>query len=44
MPNIAVINTLLTISRPEEISLSYNGGKDCLALLVLILASLPASS
>lgn len=43
-PNIAMINTLLTISGPEEISLSYNGGRDCLVLLVLILASLPASS
>lgn len=29
-------------SRPAELSLSYNGGKDCLVLLVLILASLPA--
>jgi FAD synthetase len=28
--------------RPEEISLSYNGGKDCLVLLILILACLPA--
>ncbi|KAG5976133.1 hypothetical protein E4U55_007489 [Claviceps digitariae] len=29
-------------ARPAELSLSYNGGKDCLVLLVLILASLPA--
>ena len=31
-----------TAYRPEELSLSYNGGKDCLVLLVLILASLPS--
>lgn len=30
-------------NRPEEISLSYNGGKDCLVLLILILACWPAS-
>lgn len=27
--------------RPEQISLSYNGGKDCLVLTLLILAGLP---
>ena len=31
----------LQIHRPEELSLSYNGGKDCLVMLVLILACLP---
>jgi FAD synthetase len=33
---------LLQTHRPEHLSLSYNGGKDCLVLLVLILACLPA--
>jgi FAD synthetase len=28
--------------RPEQLSISYNGGKDCLVLLILILACLPA--
>lgn len=27
---------------PQELSLSYNGGKDCLVLLILILACLPS--
>lgn len=30
-------------SRPSEISISYNGGKDCLVLLILILACCPPS-
>ncbi|KAI1373913.1 adenine nucleotide alpha hydrolases-like protein [Hypoxylon crocopeplum] len=39
-----VIDESLRRYRPEELSLSYNGGKDCLVLLILILASLPSSS
>ncbi|OTA56043.1 putative FAD synthetase [Hypoxylon sp. EC38] len=38
-----VIDEALRRYRPEELSLSYNGGKDCLVLLILILASLPTS-
>ncbi|KAI2620586.1 putative FAD synthetase [Hypoxylon sp. NC1633] len=38
-----VIDEALRRYRPEELSLSYNGGKDCLVLLILILASLPSS-
>ncbi|KAI1473764.1 hypothetical protein K445DRAFT_323498 [Daldinia sp. EC12] len=38
-----VIEEALRRYRPEELSLSYNGGKDCLVLLILILASLPSS-
>lgn len=34
----------LTASSLEEISLSYNGGKDCLVLLILLLASLSTRS
>ncbi|KAH9908290.1 hypothetical protein F4778DRAFT_716798 [Xylariomycetidae sp. FL2044] len=37
-----VIDDALRRYKPEELSLSYNGGKDCLVLLILILASLPA--
>ncbi|ORY58029.1 uncharacterized protein BCR38DRAFT_353293 [Pseudomassariella vexata] len=36
-----VIDDALRRYRPEELSLSYNGGKDCLVLLLLIIASLP---
>ncbi|KAI0011251.1 putative FAD synthetase [Xylariaceae sp. FL0662B] len=39
-----VIEEALRRYRPEELSLSYNGGKDCLVLLVLLLASLPSLS
>ncbi|OTB00385.1 hypothetical protein M426DRAFT_324335 [Hypoxylon sp. CI-4A] len=38
-----VIDEALRRYRPEQLSLSYNGGKDCLVLLILILASLPSS-
>ncbi|KAK9420233.1 hypothetical protein SUNI508_06502 [Seiridium unicorne] len=37
-----IIDDALTRYRPDELALSYNGGKDCLVLLILILASLPA--
>ncbi|KAI1081708.1 adenine nucleotide alpha hydrolases-like protein [Whalleya microplaca] len=39
-----VIEEALRRYRPEELSLSYNGGKDCLVLLILLLASLPTSN
>ncbi|KAI2464113.1 putative FAD synthetase [Annulohypoxylon bovei var. microspora] len=39
-----VIEEAVRRYRPEELTLSYNGGKDCLVLLILILASLPASA
>ncbi|KAI1775437.1 adenine nucleotide alpha hydrolases-like protein [Hypoxylon cercidicola] len=39
-----VIDEALRRYRPDELSLSYNGGKDCLVLLILILASLPSSA
>ncbi|KAI1395424.1 putative FAD synthetase [Hypoxylon fuscum] len=38
-----VIEEALRRYRPDELSLSYNGGKDCLVLLILILASLPST-
>ncbi|KAG6005769.1 hypothetical protein E4U21_007720 [Claviceps maximensis] len=40
--SIDVVEEALRRYGPAELSLSYNGGKDCLVLLVLILASLPA--
>ncbi|KAG6097648.1 hypothetical protein E4U30_000465 [Claviceps sp. LM220 group G6] len=40
--SIEVVQEALRRYGPAELSLSYNGGKDCLVLLVLILASLPA--
>ncbi|PGH27071.1 hypothetical protein AJ80_01257 [Polytolypa hystricis UAMH7299] len=39
--SIRVIEEALERYGPEQLSLSYNGGKDCLVLLVLILACLP---
>lgn len=41
-PGTTDTNWILSYSF-EELSLSYNGGKDCLVLLVLILACLPES-
>jgi len=40
--SMGVIEEALKRYGPEQLSLSYNGGKDCLVLLVLILACLPA--
>ncbi|KAK6828148.1 phosphoadenosine phosphosulfate reductase [Apiospora arundinis] len=37
----SVIEDALKRYRPDELLIAYNGGKDCLVLLVLILASLP---
>lgn len=37
---LGVISQALDTYRLEEISLSYNGGKDCLVLLILLLAGL----
>ncbi|ROT43663.1 adenine nucleotide alpha hydrolases-like protein [Sodiomyces alkalinus F11] len=39
--SMAVTEEALERYQPEEISLSYNGGKDCLVLLLIILACLP---
>ncbi|KAF5974404.1 FAD synthetase [Fusarium coicis] len=36
--SIEVVDEALQKYRPEQISLSYNGGKDCLVLLILLLA------
>ncbi|KAH8905620.1 putative FAD synthetase [Coniochaeta sp. PMI_546] len=38
--SMGIISEALRRYGPEEISLSYNGGKDCLVLLVLIMACL----
>ncbi|KAF3767001.1 adenine nucleotide alpha hydrolases-like protein [Cryphonectria parasitica EP155] len=38
---VSVIDEALDKYSLEELSLSYNGGKDCLVLLILILACLP---
>ncbi|KAH8678716.1 hypothetical protein BGZ60DRAFT_249348 [Tricladium varicosporioides] len=40
---LGVISTALEMYSLDEISLSYNGGKDCLVLLILLLAALPTS-
>ncbi|KAH7031477.1 uncharacterized protein B0I36DRAFT_289566 [Microdochium trichocladiopsis] len=37
-----VVDDALRRYQPNELSLSYNGGKDCLVLLLLLLARLPA--
>ncbi|RYP30475.1 hypothetical protein DL767_006216 [Monosporascus sp. MG133] len=39
---LGVVDEALRRYRPLELSLSYNGGKDCLVLLILILAALPS--
>ncbi|KAL8382096.1 hypothetical protein RB595_006065 [Gaeumannomyces hyphopodioides] len=39
--SLGVIDKALDDYRPEELSISYNGGKDCLVMLILILACLP---
>lgn len=36
-----VVDDALRRYSPDELCLSYNGGKDCLVLLILLLASLP---
>ncbi|KAK3382347.1 putative FAD synthetase [Lasiosphaeria ovina] len=41
--SMGVIEEALRRYGPEDISLAYNGGKDCLVLLVLILACLPVA-
>ncbi|OAQ62352.1 FAD synthetase [Pochonia chlamydosporia 170] len=40
--SIEIVEEALRRYGPDELSLSYNGGKDCLVLLVIILACLPA--
>lgn len=39
---MGVIDEALARYEPHELAMSYNGGKDCLVLLVLVLACLPA--
>ncbi|KAK3394431.1 hypothetical protein B0H63DRAFT_45571 [Podospora didyma] len=39
--SMGVIEEAIHKYGPEDLSLAYNGGKDCLALLVLIMACLP---
>ncbi|KAG9242532.1 hypothetical protein BJ878DRAFT_425687 [Calycina marina] len=39
--SMKVIEKALSRYGPEQLSISYNGGKDCVVLLVLILACLP---
>ncbi|PFH57986.1 hypothetical protein XA68_14310 [Ophiocordyceps unilateralis] len=41
--SLSVVAEALQRYRSDELSLSYNGGKDCLVLLILILACLPAA-
>jgi 3'-phosphoadenosine 5'-phosphosulfate sulfotransferase (PAPS reductase)/FAD synthetase len=40
LQSISVLSTLLQHSKLDEISLSFNGGKDCLVLLVIYLSTL----
>ncbi|KAK4214661.1 phosphoadenosine phosphosulfate reductase [Rhypophila decipiens] len=39
--SMGVIEKAICMYRPEELSIAYNGGKDCLVLLILLLACLP---
>ncbi|KAI1269230.1 adenine nucleotide alpha hydrolases-like protein [Xylariaceae sp. FL1019] len=41
---VGVVDEALERYSPEEISLSYNGGKDCLVLLIILLACLSRRS
>ncbi|KAM7199384.1 hypothetical protein V8F20_005779 [Naviculisporaceae sp. PSN 640] len=41
--SMGVIEKAICMYRPEELSIAYNGGKDCLVLLILLLACLPIS-
>ncbi|KAK3316714.1 hypothetical protein B0H66DRAFT_604990 [Apodospora peruviana] len=42
--SMRIIEEAIRKYEPEELSLAYNGGKDCLVLLVLILACLPSAA